>query len=55
LTLISAQIFGGDHNLTRNNFNFPGRYALSRQDGSKDDQKPDATSEEEGTEEGATG
>jgi hypothetical protein len=32
-----------------------GHYAFSRQDGSKDDQEPDATGEEEGTEKGPTG
>jgi hypothetical protein len=36
-------------------FEYLGRNAFSRQDGSKDDEEPDASGKEEGTETGATG
>jgi hypothetical protein len=44
-----------NHLLTRYNLNLLGRYALSRHNGPKNEQEPDATCEEEGAEEGATG
>jgi hypothetical protein len=41
----------GGISVARDNLEYPGRYALRRQDGSKDDEEPDEADEEKRTEE----